>query len=445
MLDIFGDRYGSCDGLSRRNFLRVGALGLGGLTLPDLLRARALAESRSGKSPSSKAVIQVILSGGPSQMETFDPKPDAPTDFRTEIKGMATCVPGISVSELMPGTARAMDKMAIVRSLAHETSDHFAGLHWILTGFTSTQQQQNQNERPSIGSIVAKLKGPNGSGVPPYVGMSEGAIFGGLFQGGAYLGPGYNPFNLGGDPTGDMRVRNLEPPKGISLDRLEDRRSLLTRLDTIDRRRDLSGTMEGLDRFTTQAYEMVTGPGARQALDLAREDPRLRDRYGRTRIGQSCLLARRLVEAGVSFVTIAEGNWDHHGQVAERCRKQVPEMDAAVSSLVEDLHDRGLAESVLVLVWGEFGRSPRLNGAGGRDHWPGSMSAMLAGGGLKMGQAVGATNRKGEQPTERPFRPEDVIRTIYHVLGIDPFHEFPNESGRPMPVMNQGRPISELI
>jgi len=446
VLDIFGDRHVSCDGLSRRNFLRVGTLGLGGLTLPDLLRARS-ASARSGQatSPGSKAVIQVVLSGGPSHMETYDPKPDAPSGYRTDVKGMATSVPGVSLCELMPRQARLMDKIAVLRSLTHETSDHFAGLHWILTGFASTQQQQNQNERPSIGSVVARLQGANGPGVPPYVAMSGGAAFGGLFQGGAYLGPGYNPFNLDGDPTGDLKVRDLRPPEGLTLDRLEDRRGLLAKLDRIDRRRDLSGTMDGLDRFTAQAYEMVTGPAARRALDLTREDPRARDRYGRTRIGQSCLLARRLVESGVSFVTIAEGNWDHHAQVAQMCRGQVPPLDAAIGTLVEDLHDRGLADNVLVVVWGEFGRTPRLNGSGGRDHWPGSMSAMLAGGGLKMGQVIGATNRKGEQPTERPLRPEDVIRTVYHVLGLDPAHEFPNESGRPMPVMNQGRPIAELI
>ncbi len=446
MLDIFGDRYGSCDGLSRRNFVRLGSLGLGALTLPDLLRARsASAKSGQAVSPGSKAVIQVVLSGGPSHMETYDPKPDAPSGYRTDIKGGATSVPGVSLSELMPRQARLMDRIAVLRSLTHETSDHFAGLHWILTGFASTQQQQNQNERPSIGSVVAKLQGANGPGVPPYVAMSGGAAFGGLFQGGAYLGPGYNPFQLDGDPTGDLKVRNLQPPEGLTLDRLEDRRGLLAALDRVDRRRDLSGTMSGLDRFTAQAYEMVTGPAARRALDLTREDPRARDRYGRTRIGQSCLLARRLVEAGVTFVTIAEGNWDHHAQVAQMCRQQVPPLDAALGSLIEDLHDRGLADNVLVVVWGEFGRTPRLNGSGGRDHWPGSMSAMLAGGGLKMGQVIGATNRKGEQPTERPLRPEDVIRTVYHVLGLDPAHEFPNESGRPMPVMNQGRPIAELI
>ena len=443
MLDILGDRYGSCDGLRRRSFLRVGALGC--LTLPDLSRAQAGASIASGKVPTGKAVIQVVLSGGPSPMETYDPKPEAPTGYRSDVRRASTCVPGISISELMPGQARVMDRMAILRSLAHETSDHLAGLHWILTGYDSTQQQQNQNERPSVGSVVAKLKGSNASGVPPYVAMSGGALFGGLFQGGAYLGPGTNPFPLVGDPSVSSKVRNLEPPGGLTLDRLADRKDLLAKLDTIDRHRDLSGSMDGLDQFAARAYEMVTGPSARRAMDLGREDPRVRDKYGRTRIGQSCLLARRLVEAGVTFVTIAEGNWDHHSQVAANCRAQVPPLDRAISTLVEDLHDRGLAESVLVVVWGEFGRTPRLNGSGGRDHWPGSMSAMLAGGGLKMGQVIGATDRKGEHPTDRPLRPEDVIRTVYHVLGIDPLRDLSNESGRPMAVLNQGRAIEELI
>ncbi|WP_435005269.1 DUF1501 domain-containing protein [Tundrisphaera lichenicola] len=442
MLEISGTRYGSCEGLARRSFLRLGALGLGGLTLPDLLRARAGA---SGQSSNDRAVIQILLSGGPSHLETYDPKPEAPLEYRTEIRATPTKIPGVRLGELMPGQARVMDRLAIIRSLSHETSDHVAGLHWIMTGYASTQQQQARNERPSVGSIVARLRGANGSGVPPYCSMTSGAAFGGLFQGGAYLGPGTNPFRLDVGPSGDLAGGNLQSPRGLTLDRLEDRKSLLARLDTIDRRRDLSGEMDGLDQFTAQAYEMVTGPAARQALDLSHEDPRIRDRYGRSRVGQSCLLARRLVEAGVTFVTIAEGNWDHHASVAQNCRKQVPAFDLAVSSLVEDLHDRGLSDRVLVVVWGEFGRTPRLNGSGGRDHWPGSMSAMVSGGGLRMGQVVGATDRKGEQPTERPLRPEDLIQTVYHVLGIDPHHEFPNESGRPMAVMDRGRPIAELI
>ncbi len=444
MLDILGPAYGSCDGLRRRDFLRVGALGLGALTLPGLLRARAEG-ARSGKSPSSKAVIQVVLSGGPSHLETYDPKPDAPTGYRTDLKAASTCLPGVGLGELMPRHARALDKMAVVRSLTHETADHFAGLHGILTGFPGSPGQQGRNERPSVGSVVARMRGANGPGVPPYVAMSGGAVFGGVFLGGAYLGPGVNPFAIPDDPTGPIRPRDLQPPAGLTLDRLDDRKALLAKLDRIDRRRDQSGTMDGLDRFAAQAHEIVTGPDARRALDLAREDPKVRDRYGRTRIGQGCLLARRLVEAGVTFVTVADGNWDHHADLATRCRRQVPAMDAAVASLVEDLADRGMADEVLVVVWGEFGRTPRVNGSGGRDHWPGSMAAMLAGGGLKMGQVVGATDRKAERPSERALHPEDVIRTIYHVLGLDPLHEFPNESGRPMAILNRGRPIAELI
>jgi hypothetical protein len=442
MLDVIGGRYGSCDGISRRNFLRVGSLGLAGLTLPDILKARASA-AQLGSSPKNTAVIQVLLSGGPSHMDTYDLKPDAPREFRGEFKPIPTNVGGVSVCELLPRHARAMDKMAIVRSLAHESSDHFVGTHWIMTGYGSSPSEQQKNERPSVGSIVAKLRGPNGPGVPPYVSM-VGGVFGALFQNGAYLGPGYNAFNLDGDPSTNLRVRNLEPAGGLSLERLEDRRYLLAKLDRVNRQRDISGTMDGLDRFTTQAYDMVTGPSARKALDLSGEDPRLRDRYGRNRFGQSCLLARRLVEAGVTFVTISDGNWDHHAQIFQMCRQQLPPLDAAVSTLVEDIYERGLADRVLVLVWGEFGRTPRISN-GGRDHWPGSMSALLAGGGLKMGQVVGATNRKGEQPIERPLRPEDVIHTVYHVLGINPRHDFPNDSGRPMPVLNQGRPISELV
>jgi uncharacterized protein (DUF1501 family) len=261
----------------------------------------------------------------------------------------------------------------------------------------------------------------------------------------AYLGPGYNPFRIDGDPTNNVRVRNLDPVKNVSLDRLEDRRYLLTKLDRLERARDASGMMDGLDQFTAQAYQMVTGPAARKAFDISREDPRVRDRYGRTRVGQSCLLARRLVEAGVTFVTVSDGNWDHHGQLAQNFRTMVPPLDSAVATLVEDLHDRGLAERVLVLVWGEFGRTPRVNGASGRDHWPGAMSALVAGGGLKMGQVVGATTRKGESPSERPLRPEDLLQTVYHVLGIDSTNDFPNDAGRPMPILNRGRAISELV
>lgn len=439
MLDVFGGRFGACDGVSRRSFLKVGALGLAGLALPDALRGRARAAAR-GEAVKETAVIQVFLFGGPTHLETYDPKPDAPKEIRGEFKTIGTNVGGVQVCEHFPRQARAMDKMALVRSLHHETADHGSGAHWTMTGFPSSSPFQRANDRPSVGSIAAKLKGPNAAGVPPYVSMPNAPTFGSA----SYLGAGYNPFSVDGNAQGNPRVRNLDLASGLDMGRLEDRRYLLSKLDRIERDRDASGMMDGIDHFTAQAYEMVTGPAARRAFDLGREDPRLRDRYGRTPIGQRCLLARRLVEAGVTFVTVTEGNWDHHGNLFPQCRQMLPPLDAAVATLVEDLHDRGLAERVLVLVWGEFGRSPRINN-GGRDHWPGAMSAMVAGGGLRMGQVVGATNRKGEAPSERPLRPEDMLRTVYHVLGIDPLHEFPNESGRPMPVLNIGNPISELV
>jgi Protein of unknown function (DUF1501) len=439
MLDVFGTDFGSRTGPSRRSLLRVGVLGLAGLTLPELLRLRARAEER-GERPKETAVIQVFLEGGPSQIETYDPKPDAPADYRGEFRTIATSVPGVSISEHLPRQARVMDRMTLLRSLHHTSADHGVGTHWIMTGFPG-QPSHRDNERPSVGSVVARLRGANAPGVPPYVAIPGAPPFG-L---GAYLGPAGNPFSPDGDLMGDARVRNLDPPGSLTLDRLDDRRDLLGRLDRIERGRDASGVMAGMDRFTAEAYAMVTGPRAREAFDLAREAPEDRDRYGRTRIGQSCLLARRLVEAGVTFVTVVDGSWDHHGQVFASCRRQLPPLDAALASLVEDLHGRGLDDRVLVVVWGEFGRTPRVNGQGGRDHWPGSMSAIVAGGGLRMGQVIGATSRRAEAPVDRALRPEDLLRTVYQVLGIDPHHEFRNDAGRPLAVLNQGQPIAELL
>ena len=440
MLDLIAGQSRACDGRTRRDFLRVGTLGLGALTLADVLRQRAGAVE-AGRASKETAVIQVILGGGPSQIETWDPKPNAPAEFRGEFRAIATNVPGIALGELFQGQARLMDKLAVIRSLHHEADDHNIGSHWIQTGYRAESAFQPTNGRPSVGSIVAKMRGANAPGVPAYVAV-PGAP---QYAQAAYLGAGFNPFRVDGDPSTTARVRNLVPPEGLDLDRIEDRRDLLMQLDRIERRRDASGMMDGLDRFAIEANAMVTGKAARRAFDLTTEDPRLRDRYGRTRLGQSCLLARRLVEAGVTFVTVNDNGWDHHGQVFQACRRQLPPLDAALSALVEDLHGRGLDRKVLLVVWGEFGRTPRINGSSGRDHWPSAMSALLAGGGLKVGQAIGATNRNGERPADRPLRPEDLLQTVYHVLGLDPAREFPDDSGRPMPALNAGEPIAELI
>ena len=441
MLDIQAGKSGfTCDGMGRRSFLRVGALGMGGLLLPDLLRLRALARAKNGSSRDT-AVIHVFLQGGPSHLESFDPKPDAPKEFRGEFKAIPTALPGVFINEFLPRHAKILDKVSIIRSLNHDSADHNIGSHWIMTGFPSEQSFQFTNDRPSVGSIVAKLRGANASGIPPYVGLPDSPFFGQA----AYLGAGYNPFSVDGDPSQEVRVRNLQPANGLSLARLDDRRGLLRRLDRVERQRDATGMMSGIDHFTSQAYDMITGPRARKAFDMNREDPRVRDRYGRNSLGQSCLLARRLVEAGVTFVTITDGNWDHHGNaLAPGCRRQLPMLDSAITSLVEDLAARGLDQRVLVIVWGEFGRTPRIN-AGGRDHWPGAFCALVFGGGLKMGQVIGATGRKAESPVERPIRPEDLLQTTYQVLGINTSHDFPNDSGRPMPVLNRGTAIAELV
>lgn len=418
---------------TRRACLRLGSLGILGLTLPGLLRARASSAPRS----KDTAVIQIVLAGGISHVDTYDPKPDAPAEYRGEFRAIGSNVPGISLCELLPRQAWIVDKLALVRGMHHRSTDHAGGAHWVMTGFKAADQTPLGNERPSVGSVVARMHGANAPGVPAYVAAPEAPPF----ASSAYLGPGDNPFS----PAGQARVPDLDLASGVTLDRLGDRRTLLRKLDSIERARDASGTMRGIDRFTDEAFAMITGPRARAAFDLAREPDSVRDRYGRTRLGQSCLLARRLVEAGVTFVTLHEPGWDHHAQLFGGCRAMLPPLDAAIAGLVTDLHDRGLAERVLVVICGEFGRTPRVNGSAGRDHWPGAFTVVLAGGGLKTGQAIGASGPRGEAPSERPVRPDELLRTIYDVLGIDPRHSFADGNGRPRPILDDVEPIRALF
>ncbi|MGE3820491.1 MAG: DUF1501 domain-containing protein [Isosphaeraceae bacterium] len=426
--------------MSRRRFLRIGALGLPGLTLARWLQARA--EGETSPHAQADAVIQVYLGGGPSHVDLFDPKPDAPSEYRGEFQSLETRVVGLRFSELLTQLSKVADRLAVVRSLHHTTSDHAEGSHWILTGHPPRRSTPRSNERPSTGSVVAILKGARRPGLPGYVTLPEPPAFGYS----AYLGPSGNPFSPLGDlAAGLVQLPNLELPQGVALERLEDRRHLLSRLDRVNRERDATGTMRGLDRFKAEAYAMITGSAARLAFDLSQEPEPLRDRYGRSSVGQGCLLARRLVEAGVRFVTLAEGGWDHHGQVFSACRKQVPPLDQALGTLIADLQDRGLADRVLLLVWGEFGRTPRVNGQAGRDHWPGAFSGILSGGGIRPGVVVGSTDRKGEGPTERPLTPADLIQTVYRAIGIDPRQTLQDETGRPLPLLDGGAPIAELV
>jgi uncharacterized protein (DUF1501 family) len=442
MWELFRGSSRTCEGVSRRSFLRIGGFGLGALTLPDLLRLRA-----ADGAASDTAVILLWLDGGPSQFETYDPKPAAPAEYRGPFQAIQTNVPGINLCETLPLHAQIADRFALIRSVAHRESGHGSAVKNLNTGYP---HPPGTNEGtflyPGIGAVVAKARESERRGLPHYVCVPTAGIFKGDVGGGAYLGSAYDPFAA--NPSDGAGA--LIPPADLSLSRLQNRRTLLTDLDRLRRDIDASGMMEGMDAFTRQAFEMVTGPAARAALDLNREPAAVRRRYGATLEraqpwGQSCLLARRLVEAGVSFVGIGMGGWDDHGEgLVQNLPRRARIYDAAVTALIEDLHARGLDRKVLVLAWGEFGRTPRLN-RGGRDHWPSSMSVLLAGGGLRMGQAIGSTNARGERPQDRPLHPNDVLATVYRHLGIDHHRAFVNPQGRPVPLLPSGEPIRELF
>jgi hypothetical protein len=454
MFELIGRPHGRRDGNSRRSFLKAGVLGVAGLGLADVLRAKAEAKAAGRPGPDDLSVILVWLDGGPPQHETYDPKPDAPAEYRGPLKAMETCVPGILVSELLPEHARVMDKMSIIRSMHHNNGDHFAAAHWMLTGYLGSNALSLGPQYPSAGSVITRLLGAKRPGMPAYVGLpnthSVGLAPG--YHGGAYLGVAYNPFSADGDPNNDQyHVPNLALPAGVDVDRADRRRGLLSSFDTVRRDVDSSGLMDGLDRFTREAYTMITGPAARAAFDIRKESPRLRDRYGRHQWGQSALLARRLVEAGVRYVTLTFGGWDMHSSIERAVKNAVPVIDKAIATLVDDLDQRGMLDSTIVLVMGEFGRTPRINNglAGidpvpGRDHWGEVMSVLVAGGGFAGGRVVGASNARGEYPKDRPVTPQDLLVTLYRRLGLDPETTFLNRAGRPISIGNTGRVIAEL-
>jgi hypothetical protein len=335
------------------------------------------------------------------------------------------------------------DKFSVVRSAFHTNAGHGMGAQWMLTGYQPTIEV-NDNIYPSCGSIVAALRGPNEPGMPAYCNVPNRLDLGKA----AYLGASYNPFSPDSDPNSQgFQVRNMKLPGNLTLNRLERRQQLLGQVDTIRRDIDTKGDIAGLDKFYHDAFEMVTNEKALRAFDIHKEDPKLREKYGRNDLGQSCLLARRLVESGVTYITVqAGGGWDTHANnFAEQKNRLLPQFDRAVAALVDDLFVRGLQEEVLVMAMGEFGRTPRINPQAGRDHWPGAMSVLFAGGGLKMGQAIGTTDSKAEYPTSKPYTPGCVLSTMYHTLGIDHQHVFYDNGRRPMPVLSEGQPITELI
>jgi hypothetical protein len=441
-----------CDGLSRRSFLQLGVAGMASVALSGVLRLRAESPASSGRK--DNAVILIWLDGGPSHMDLYDLKPEAPAEYRGFWKPIHTRIPGMDISEMFPRQAQVTDKFSLVRSLHHDTGDHFTAGHVMLTSRAGRVSGASmEGEHPSIGSIVARMRGPNRPGLPAYVAVPYAAIIGlrpGYF-GANYLGIPYNPFEPNGDPNQpNFQVSNLQLTGGVTTDKLEDRRQLLAHFDGLRRSIDQSGTLDAMDRFQREAYELVTGPAARRAFDVGTEDPRLRDRYGRNSWGQCTLLARRLVEAGATFVTVHFGGWDHHWDLKPGMDGHLPMVDAAVASLFQDLDDCGLLEKTLVVLCGEFSRTPRMNdgsgkGKPGRDHWGNSMFCLLGGGGVKGGRVVGSTDHLGQAPKDRPLTPADIHATIYHVLGIDPTTKFLDRTGRPVAATDATEPIAELL
>jgi hypothetical protein len=457
MLQIqHGSSHPNCQGMTRRTALKAGFLGLAGLTLPDLLRLRA-----QGSATRDKSVILLWLDGGPSQLETYDPKPEAPVEYRGPFGVINTVVPGIRISETLPRHARHADKMVFVRSLHHGTGDHFAGAHWMLTGRFGATTASPSPRFPSVGSYVARVRGANRPGLPAYVGLPSAQsvyLFPG-YQGAAYLGPAYNPFDVDREQrylgaTSTLRIGTPRFLQAFDRRRLEGsggRLDLLRTFDVVRREVDRSGVMDAMDRYQQQAVDMILGSRAREAFNLDREPPSVSDRYGPGPWGRYTLMARRLVEAGVSFVTVDMPHWDDHSNIREGHGNKLPHVDRAVGALVEDLHERGLLDNVLIVVMGEFGRTPRINNGQpgipipGRDHWGSAISALLAGGGLRTGQVVGATNARAEHPVSRALRPADLLATVYHVLGIDTRQTFRDHTGRPISILDEGQPIAEVI
>ncbi|HTU17470.1 MAG TPA: DUF1501 domain-containing protein [Gemmataceae bacterium] len=445
----------NCQGRGRRTALKAGLLGVLGLSLPDFLRLQAEGSVQARK---DTAVILLWLDGGPSQLETYDPKPDAPAEYRGPFGVINTNVPGIRLSEMLPRHARHADQMVFVRSLHHATGDHFAGAHWMLTGRFGATTANKTPRHPSVGSYTARVRGPNQPGLPAYVGLpaAESVYLFPGYQGAAYLGSAYDPF----DVDRQQKYLPADWPGVISrpkfLDQLQaghlaGRRDLLHSFDTLQRHIDRSGVAESMDRYQHQALAMILSGKARDAFDLDKEPAKVADRYGKSPWGRYTLLARRLVEAGVTFVTVDMPHWDHHSRIESSLRRCLPPLDQAVGALVEDLQQRGLMQRVLLVVMGEFGRTPRLNKGQpgipvpGRDHWGSSISALLAGGGLRGGQVIGETNSRGEHPVKRPLTPADLLATVYHVLGIDPRRTFQDHTGRPHPILDDGQPIAEAI
>jgi hypothetical protein len=451
MLEIQGCAGRLCDGVSRRSFLKIGSLGLAGLALPEFLRA---VERQPAGRRRARAVILYWMAGGPSHLDTYDMKPAAPVQVRGPFRPGATRVPGLQFCELFTRQARVADRIALVRSLTHTNHDHFDAAHWVQTGRHERNLMGRGQPFPSQGSVVSMLRGSSRPGMPPYVCIPEAYNAGRAFyQHASFLGAAYNPLNAGGAALSaryHINRPDLVLGPGLTPERLADRRALRERFGNLSRSLQTGSGVAAMDRYYQRAFDLVTSPRVQSAFDLEREPVALRERYGRHAWGQAALIARRLVEAGVTFVTInhfeAEVDWwDDHTNLEANLRRRLPIYDQAIGTLIEDLGERGLDGEVLVAAFGEFGRNPMIDAAGGRGHWARAWHALLSGGGVQGGRVVGATTATGGEPRDRAVGPGDLLATIYHTLGIDPASTVNDRQGRPVRLVEEGGPIGELF
>lgn len=439
MFDLFTSRHPDCTGFSRRHLFRVGTLSFTGLSLAELLRLQAAAASPAAPRKDVGCIF-LWLAGGPSHLETFDPKPEASAEIRGQF-GAVPAANGTRFGELLPLLARQAGQFSVIRSVTHSDNDHDHAQRQVQSGYPFDVGLAY----PSYGAVVGRELGEKRAGLPPYMlfaGRGTGA------EGPGYLGAGHQPFAIAGDPASPtFTVRDVTPPGGVSAPRFARRQRMIAALDQFQREAEVRAPLAGtLEQFVGRAYSLITSPAAKQAFQLNEEKPALRDRYGRNTLGQSCLLARRLIEAGVRFVTIPSGGWDTHQNHFEQVKRELqPKLDQAYSALLADLSDRGMLDSTLVLCLGEFGRTPRVNKDAGRDHWPSVFSAAIGGGGVKTGLVIGASDDTASFPAERPVRIEDLAATIYRALGIDYHREYMTPQGRPAPIVNGGSPVSELF
>ncbi|MAI74049.1 MAG: hypothetical protein CMM01_24560 [Rhodopirellula sp.] len=442
------DNQKRCDGVTRRDIIRIGGLSTLGLGLGNYFRLQRAVAGEPSPAARAKSCILIWLDGGPSHLETFDPKPDAPVEVRGPFETIATTVAGVRLSECLEKTAGLMDKFAIVRSMNSPLGEHNFGTHYLMTGYQPTPAL----EYPTYGATLAQVRTRSGV-LPPHIAVPE---FSRVLSGNGYLPSVTKPFSVGGNPENpQFKVRDLDFYHGLDLTRLDQRRKIVNAFDRFSRGKDASAKT-GSDPDLEQAYDLLASPSAKDAFKLSDEPESVRNRYGRNggkSIGQSCLLARRLVERGVPFVTVNSSGWDTHQNIVQLKQRyptdrnaHLPALDRAFSALILDLSERGMLDDTLVCVMGEFGRTPKINSAGGRDHWPNVFSVALAGGGIAGGQVIGSSDSLGELPSDHPITPSDLAATIYTLLGVAPKHELHTRDGRPVRVAPDGaKVISELL